>query len=270
MAHELTIQAKNIRKAVLHMVYEAQASHIGSCFSCVEILTALYFKILRIRPENPSWPNRDRFILSKGHAAPVLYAVLAEAGFFPKKRLQEYGLDGSLFSSHPVLNKIPGIEASTGSLGHGLAIGAGLALAAKHNKKPYRTFVLLSDGECDEGAVWETALFGAHHQLDNLIAIIDYNKIQAFGRTNEILNLEPLKKKWQAFGWSVKEVDGHSLTKVVKNLSSVPWQKKQPSLLIAHTVKGKGVSFIEDSLFWHYHSPDKNELEKGLKEIDQV
>jgi transketolase len=257
-----------IRKNILQMVYRAQSSHIGSCYSCIEILTALYFKILRIDPKNPWLKTRDRFILSKGHAAAALYAVLAHRGFFPSKKLTSYGTDGTYLAGHPVAKKIPGVEFSTGSLGHGLGAGAGLALAAKNDRKEYRVFVLLSDGECDEGALWETALFASHHKLDKLTAIIDYNKLQAYGFTNQVLNLEPLADKWRAFGWVVKSVDGHNLPDLIKVLQKIPFTPKKPSLIIAHTIKGKGVSFMENDIFWHYHSPDEKEYQKALSELN--
>lgn len=211
--------------------------------------------------------HRDRLILSKGHAAAALYAVLAERGFFPVVKLDDYDRHPTYLAGHPVAQKIPGVEFSTGSLGHGLGAGAGLALAAKNDKKSLRIYVLLSDGECNEGALWETALFAAHHQLDNLIAIIDYNKLQAYGSNKQILNIEPLASKWRSFGWAVKETSGHSISGLQKSLQSVPFTARKPSVLIAHTIKGKGVSFMENKILWHYHSPDEKEYQKALSEL---
>lgn len=260
--------AKWVRKKILKMIFNSQESHIGSALSCVDILAVLYFKILTIDPKNPWAENRDRFILSKGHAASALYATLSQRGFFPEEILNTYCLNGGKLSGHPTRQCVPGVEVSTGSLGHGLAMGAGMALAAKHDIKKYRIFVLLSDGECDEGSIWETALFVSHHKLDNLIAIIDYNKLQAFGRTNEVINLEPLVEKWAAFGWAVKEVNGHNYSDIEKAMSEIPFKKNKPSIIITHTIKGKGISFMEDKLEWHYKSPTKEEYNLALKELD--
>lgn len=260
--------AKEIRKKILKMIFISQASHIGSALSCVEILVVLYFKVMKINPNNPSAENRDRFILSKGHAASALYATLAQRGFFPQKILDTYCLNGGRLPGHVTKDCVPGVETSTGSLGHGLAVGAGMTLAGKFDNKKYRVFALMSDGECDEGSVWETTLFASHHKLDNLIAIIDYNKLQAFGKTRDVLNLEPLKEKWTSFGWQVKEIDGHNFTQIEKVLSKIPFKKNKPSLIIAHTIKGKGISFMENKLEWHYKSPSEKEYAFALKELN--
>lgn len=260
--------AKEIRKKILRMIYNSQSSHIGAALSCVDILTVLYFKILNINPVKPLFPDRDRFILSKGHAASALYATLAEKGFFDKKILNEYCKDGSRLPGHSTMNCVPGVEVSTGSLGHGLSIGVGLALAAKSGGRTYRTFGLLSDGECNEGSVWEAVMFAAHHELDKLIAIIDCNKLQAFGKTKEVINLEPLADKWRTFGWVVKEIDGHNFDEIENGLKSIPFKKGKPSAIIAHTIKGKGVSFMENSIAWHYKSPTQEEYNIAMKEID--
>lgn len=259
--------SKEIRKKILKMMFDSQTAHLGSCLSAVDILTVLYFKILKIDPKNPLDENRDRFILSKGHAAAALYATLAQRGFFPEKILNGYCLDGGKLPGHSTRGCVPGVEVSTGSLGHGLSMGTGMAMAAKNDNKDYRIFVLMSDGECEEGSVWEAAMFASRHQLDNLIGIVDYNKLQAFGRTNEIMALEPLKEKWESFGWQVKEVDGHNFAETEKNLSQIPFEKGKPSLLICHTIKGKGISFLEDKLESHYKSLTKEEYEKALKEL---
>ena len=260
--------SKEIRKKVLKMAFEARASHIGSSLSEVDILTVLYFKILSIDPKNPWFDDRDRFILSKGHGVAALYATLSQKGFFPENILDTYCKEGGKLPGHSTRNCAPGVEVSTGSLGHGLPMGAGMALAGKRDKKNYRVFVLMSDGECDEGTTWEAALFASHHGLDNLIVIIDYNKLQAFGRTNEVLNLEPLKEKWQSFGWKVKEIDGHNFSEIENALSRIPFEKTKPSLIIANTVKGKGISFMEDKLEWHYKNLTQEDYGKALKELE--
>ena len=261
--------ATNIRRLILEMHYEAQSSHIASSLSCVDILTALYFKVLRVNPAKPLAPSRDRFILSKGHAASSLYATLALRGFFRKDVLKRYCLDNNCLPGHSTRGSVPGVEVSTGSLGHGLSIGAGIALAGRNDNRDYRVFVLMSDGECEEGSVWEAAMFARQHKLDNLISIIDYNKIQAFGWTKEVLDLEPFAEKWKAFGWEVREIDGHNFQEIVSCLKKIPFNRNIPSVIIAHTVKGKGVRFMENKLDWHYKSPNKEELKEvlaGLKE----
>jgi len=262
--------ATGIRKKIVKMHAISNTSHIGSALSCVDILAGLYFSILRIDPKNPNYKNRDRFILSKGHAASALYATLAQRGFFSEEILEQYCIDGGKLSGHSTKACVPGVEASTGSLGHGLSIGIGMALAAKYDASKYRVFVLLSDGECDEGSVWEAAMFASHHKLDNLIAIIDYNKIQAFGRTKEVLNLEPFVDKWKAFGWEVKEIDGHDFQEILHVLKGIPFKEGKPSIAIAHTVKGKGISFMEDEVLWHYKSPNKEQLEIALRELSSL
>jgi len=267
---QLSIICQNIRKKIVEMIFVSQTSHIGSALSCVEILVALYFNILRISPYKPFSENRDIFILSKGHAVSALYAVLAERGFFNEKLLNTYCANGSQLPGHVSQGFIPGIEVSTGSLGHGLAIANGIALAGKRDKEKYRIFVLLSDGECDEGSTWEAILFASHHKLDNLVAIIDYNKWQAFGRTKEVLNLEPFKKKWVDFGWAAKEVDGHNLKEILKVFQKIPFKKNKPSVVIAHTVKGKGLPFLEDKLESHYRPPTEEEYKIFMSKINNL
>lgn len=262
--------AKDIRKKILKMITNSQTSHIGAAFSCVDILTVLYFKILKIDPSDPWHPNRDRFILSKGHAVSALYATLSERGFFPRKILDEYCKNGSKLPGHSTMHSVPGVEVSTGSLGHGLSIGIGIALAARHDNHNYKTFVLLSDGECNEGSLWEAVMFAAHHKLDNLIAIVDHNRLQAFGRTKEVLDLEPLVDKWNTFGWAVKEIDGHKFHDIEESLKQIPFKKGRPSAIIAKTIKGKGVSFMENSLDWHYKSPTNEEYKIAMKEFDEA
>jgi transketolase len=259
--------ARAIRAHALRMTHKANASHIGTCLSMADILAVLYSGILRVDSTRPDWPDRDRFILSKGHGAAILYAVLAERGFFPKQWLETYCQDGAHLAGHITHHGVPGVEVSTGSLGHGLPIGCGMALAGKHDNQPYRVFVLLSDGECDEGSNWEAALFAPHHRLDNLIAIVDYNKIQSFGTTREVLELEPLADKWHAFRWAVREIDGHDHRQIEAALAGVPFEGGKPSVIIAHTVKGKGVSFMENQLAWHYKSPNAEQLKQALTEL---
>lgn len=259
--------ATRIRAHVLRMVHRAQSSHVGTSFSAADLLAVLYDRVLRIDPSRPDWLERDRFVLSKGHGCAAVYAVLAEKGFFPKAWLDSYYQDGSRLFGHITHRGVPGVEASTGSLGHGLPIGCGMALAGKHDGRPYRVFVLLSDGECDEGSTWEAALFAPHHKLDNLVAIVDYNQIQSFGTVKEVLGLEPLGGKWQSFGWAVREIDGHNFRQIEETLLSVPFASPKPSCIIAHTIKGKGVSFMENKLAWHYLTPSDEELRQALLEL---
>lgn len=259
--------AREIRKNIVKMHVKAKSPHLGSSLSIVEILVALYFNILKLNPKEPMWEERDRFILSKGHACSALYVTLALKGFFSEKYLEYYYTDGGKLFGHITKDIVPGIEASSGSLGHGLSMGIGMAIAGKYDRKNFRAFVLLSDGECEEGSVWEGALFVSHHKLDNLVAIVDYNKLQAFGRTNEVINLEPFAEKWRSFGWTVKEVDGHNIEQLIQTLKNIPFEKNKPNVVIAHTIKGKGISFIEDKLESHYKLLNEQELTISLKEI---
>jgi transketolase len=259
-----------LRRKIIQMAFAGNGSHISSCLSSTDILTVLYWKILRIKPKKPDYQKRDKFILSKGHTASALYAILAQKGFFPEKILETYGKEGTILGAHPEYQALPGIELSTGSLGHGLSIGIGKALAAKLNRHPSRIFVLLSDGECDEGSVWEAALFAGHHHLDNLVVIIDYNKFQAFGKTKDVIDLEPLAHKWRSFGWATKEIDGHNLKKIEKVLKVIPQVKKKPTVIIAHTISGKGISFLENKLEWHYFNLNKEQYKKSLEELDKL
>lgn len=267
MAKKYEGLAKELRREIIRMHGDSGNSHIACSFSVVEILIALYFGALKISPQSCRSKSRDRLILSKGHAASSLYAVLAKRNFFPKRLLKGYCANGGKLPGHSTMNCVSGVEVSTGSLGHGLSIGAGLALAARHDKSGFKTFVILSDGECQEGAVWEAAMFASQHKLDNLVAVVDYNKMQAFGRNKEIVDLEPFRKKWSAFGWAVKEVPGHSPDKIIRELKKIPFVKGKPSVIIAHTVKGKGVSFMEDDLLWHYRAPNREELSRALEEL---
>ena len=262
--HEL---ASRIRRHVLHMTSTGGGAHVGAVFSCADILAVLYGGILRVDPGAPESPARDRFVLSKGHAGAGLYAALAERGFFPVEQLLTHYQDGSDLSGH-VSHKLPGVDVSTGSLGHGLSIAAGMAYAARLKSAPHRVFCLLSDGECDEGSTWEAALFAAHHGLSNLVAIVDYNRIQGIGRVSEVLGLEPFADKWRAFGWAVREVGGHDHEALRTALEDIPLIPGQPLCLLAHTTKGKGVSFMEDTVLWHYRIPRGAEFDAALAELE--
>jgi transketolase len=249
------------------MVQRARASHIGSALSICDIIAVLYANVLHITSLQPKWLLRDRFILSKGHACVAVYAALAECGFISRDALLTYGEDHSDLMNH-ISHKVPGAEFSTGSLGHGLPFGVGKALAAKRKREDWRTFVLMSDGELDEGSNWEALMFAAHHGLDNLVAIIDYNKLQSLTSVEKTLRLEPLGEKLRAFGWCVREVDGHDHAALQEALSTIPWSTRQPSVLIAHTIKGKGVSFMENRVEWHYRSPNEEQLATALSELE--
>lgn len=259
--------ALEIRRHAVRMASRGGSSHVGSVLSCADILAVLYAGILQVDPNNPSSPGRDRFILSKGHAGSGVYAALAERGFFPREWLQTHYQDGSLLSGHVSHKGIPGVEISTGSLGHGLAIGAGMALSAKLTGSSWRTFVLMSDGECDEGSVWEAALFAAHHSLANLVVLVDYNKIQSLATVSETIELEPFSDKWASFGWGVRRVDGHDHTRIAEALSSMPVEPGRPSCVLFDTMKGKGVSFMEGEVLWHYRSPQGDEFHRAMLEL---
>ncbi len=260
--------AKKIRIHAVNMTHLGKSSHVGAVLSIADILAVLYNDILRVRPNEPKWSDRDRFILSKGHAGAGVYAVLAEKGFFPVDWLKTHYQNGSMLSGHVSHLGIPGVELSTGSLGHGLSVGAGLALAAKMDKKVYRTFVLMSDGECDEGSVWEAVLFAAHHHLNNLVVIIDYNKIQSLAPVKDTINLEPFVDKWQSFGWAVQSVDGHNCEALKNALLNITLHPSKPNCIIANTTKGKGVSFMENQVLWHYRTPQGDEFDNAIKELE--
>jgi transketolase len=249
------------------MSHAAASAHLGSSLSCLDILTVAYWRVLNVDPHNPAAPLRDRFILSKGHAAMAIYAALSMRGFFPEAELGTYNQDGGRLAEHPPANQLPGVEAATGSLGHGLPIGCGMALAGRINRQDYRVYALLSDGENNEGSVWEAAMFAAGQGLHNLCAIIDYNKWQATARSNETLALAPLADKWRAFGWDAHEVDGHDIDALEQLMSKVPNGSGKPVAIIAHTVKGKGVSFMEDDNNWHYRAPTADEVARAHEEL---
>lgn len=265
---ELENIAKEIRKKIFIMCFHAGGGHIAPSLSTIELLVALYFKILKIDKNNLKDSNRDRFILSKGHASAALYAILAEKDIIDGNILNTFCQKGSILGGHPEMHLIPGVEASTGSLGHGLSFGAGIAFAGKLDKKDYRVFVLLSDGECQGGSVWEAAMFASHHKLDNLIAIIDHNKLQSLGRVDDIVSLKPFVDKWKAFGWEVRETSGHNISEIVDALDGVPFSKNKPGVLIAHTIKGKGISFMENVPIWHYRLPNADEMKIACAELD--
>ncbi|MBU1199364.1 MAG: transketolase [Nanoarchaeota archaeon] len=256
-----------MRKQIVSMMACAGRGHPASAFSLVEILRVLYDDILKYNPKKPKWDKRDRFILSKGHGCLALYVVLAEKGFFPKKELEKFCAFDGLLGGHPEI-LTPGIEASTGSLGHGLSIGLGMAINAKFEKSNHKVFVVLGDGETDEGSVWEAALCAGKHKLDNLIVILDYNKVQSYGLVSYVQNLEPIADKWKSFGFEVREVDGHNLNELKKVFSQIPFTKGKPSMIICHTVKGKGVSFMEGNAKWHHVKPKPEELKKIYKALE--
>jgi transketolase len=264
------ILAKELRKDILSMIYRTKSPHIGSSFSMVELLIILYYEILRVNPKDPLNKNRDRFLLSKGHGCATLFAVLARKGFLKKEELINFAQDGDYLGQHPNMSVGKGIEITSGSLGHGLSIGAGMALAGKHDKSDHKTFVFLGDGELNEGSIWEGALFASQHKLDNLIVIIDRNKLQALGSGSDILNMEPLLDKWTSFGWQTKEIQGHDFQEIFETFNSIPFKKDKPNCVIAETIKGKGVSFMENDFKWHDKCPDEKEYDKALKEIDSA
>jgi transketolase len=259
--------ARRLRGKVVEMSHKAGTPHLGSSLSCCDIVAAAYWHVLRIDPKHPLDPSRDRFILSKGHAATTLYAALAFRGFCPVELLDTFNQDGGVLAEHPGPQCIPGVEAATGSLGHGLPIGCGMALAGRIRREKFRVYALLSDGECNEGSVWEAAMFAAAQKLDNVCVIVDYNKWQATARSNETLALAPLREKWQAFGWTAVETDGHDVAALARLMSGVPTGAGKPLAIIAHTVKGKGVSFMEDDNNWHYRVPTADEVSAAHREL---
>jgi transketolase len=243
-----------LRRTIIRMMAAGKRGHLGSAFSLVELVRVLYDEVLRYDPANPRWPLRDRFILSKGHGCLALYAILAEKGFFPEAELWKFCHEDGILGGHPEHGKVPGIEASTGSLGHGLAIGVGFALAARHDRANHRVFVIMSDGECNEGSSWEAALCAGKHRLSSLTVLVDYNKQQSYGSTREVLDLEPFAEKWRAFGFAVDEVDGHDMHALRAATERLPRDPRKPTALICHTVKGKGIAFAEGNPAWHHKS----------------
>ena len=266
--HQRTTEelAKALRVHALEMVAASNSSHIGSCLSAADLVAVLYGYFMSYRANEPDWLDRDRLVFSKGHAAAIVYSVLAEVGFFPLERLKSYAKNDQPLSGHVTHTNNPGVEISSGSLGHGLSLAAGFALAGKRQKRPMRAIAVLSDGECDEGSIWEAALFAPHHNLSNLLAIVDFNKIQSFGRVEDVLALEPFADKWRAFGWHVAEVDGHDHDSL-KTAFAASDRDDRPSVVISHTIKGKGVSFMENDLLWHYRPPSQEQLQQAIKEV---
>jgi len=266
LIEKLKAKAKVIRRHILLSIVEAQSGHPGGCLSAADIVTALYFYKMKFDPKNPSWEDRDRFILSKGHAAPLLYAALAEAGYFPIDELKTLRKFGSRLQGHPEL-KTPGVEVPAGSLGQGLSVGVGMALAGKLDKKNYRTYVLLGDGEIQEGQIWEAAMSASHYRLDNLTAIVDRNGLQQSGPTEKVLSIEPINAKWSSFGWHVFEIDGFGMNEIIETLDKMEKVRNKPIVIIAHTSKGKGVSFMEWNPEYHAKIPDETYLKKALEEL---
>lgn len=259
--------AKKIRKRILEVICRTNSPHIGSCFSSVELLIGLYFNTLNVSPENPFNDKRDRFIMSKGHACAALFAVLTERGFISEEDFYTFATDGGVLEHHPDKDISKGIEMTSGSLGHSLSIGAGLALAAKQDSNDSRVYILMGDGDMNEGSVWEAVMFASQHKLNNLIAVIDYNKMQALGFTRDIINMDPLPDKWSSFGWEVKRINGHDFGEIVEAFASIPFSQTKPSVIIADTLKGSGVSFMENKLLWHYRTPNGAEYQMALKEL---
>ncbi len=266
---ELKQIAKETRKDIIQMVEFAKSGHPGGSLSCVEIVVSLYYNVMRHSSENPKSPNRDRFILSKGHAVPTLYSVLSRNGYFPREWLWKLRKTGNPLQGHPHLLSTPGIEASTGSLGQGLSIANGIAIAGKLDNKYYRVYALIGDGEMNEGEIWEAAMTAKKYKLDNLCAILDHNKLQIDGSIEEIKAPYPLKSKWEAFGWEVLEIDGHNFDELLTAFSEANKIKGKPTMIIANTIKGKGISFMENEISWHGKAPSHEQTEQAFKEIDE-
>ncbi|MCX6663603.1 MAG: transketolase [Euryarchaeota archaeon] len=267
---KLDLTSVKIRKHIIEMLYRAKSGHPGGSLSAVEAIVALYFHHMNHNPKNPKDPNRDRFVLSKGHAAPTLYAALAECGYFDVKELLLLRQINCMLQGHPVCTHIPGVEASTGSLGHGLSFANGIALAGKLDKKDYRVYVMVGDGETNEGQIWEAAASASHYKLDNLTALIDRNFLQIDGNTEDVLRLESVRDRWSSFGWYVLEVDGHDIEEIIDALLTASEQKNQPTMIILNTVKGKGISFMENNIDFHGVPPNEMEYKLAMKELDTV
>lgn len=268
MINELQARAKEIRRDIIRMLGKAGSGHPGGSLSAADVVTTLYFSVLRGDPKNPSWPDRDRFVLSKGHCAPLLYAVLSEKGYFPKEELLTLRKFGSRLQGHPKIWSPPGVEISSGSLGQGLSVAQGMALAGKLDKRAYRVYVLLGDGECDEGQVWEAAMSSAHYKLDNLCTILDNNRLQLDGPTEKIMDSSSLVEKWKAFGWHPIEINGHNFAQILTAFEEAKIIKGKPTIIIAHTTKGKGVSFMENVVGFHGKAPTPEQTAQALKELE--
>jgi transketolase len=267
---KLEYTALNIRRDILRLVRAGEAGHVGGALSSVEIVTALYFNLMHVDPENPVWPQRDRFVLSAGHKCLVLYAALAEKGFFDKSVLDTYGALDSRIPGHPNMHKLPGVETNTGALGHGLSIAGGMALGLRLDKSPAKVYVLMGDGELAEGSNWEAASAASMHKLDNMIVFVDRNKLQISGPTIEVMSYEPLDERWRSFGWSVRIIDGHNLESVIGNVLQAPFEKGKPSVIIADTVKSKGLSFAEGKVSYHYWKAKPEEMEQAERDLDNI
>ena len=266
---EIKRKALEIRKWVIESVYRAGSGHPGGSLSIADIIACLYFHEMRHNPKDPKWPDRDRLVLSKGHAAPALYAALALAGYFPVEELKNLRKIGHFLQGHPCMKKVPGVDMSTGSLGHGLSVAVGMAIAGKLDGKDYRVFAILGDGEVQEGEIWEAANTASHYKLDNLIAILDRNKLQIDGPTEEVMHIEPLPWRWQAFGWDVVEIDGHNVEEILDTFHEIKLNEK-PTIIIAHTIKGKGVSFMEGTLSFHGKPPSEEQYLRAMSELEQA
>ncbi|MEI2365739.1 transketolase [Niallia circulans] len=261
-------KAAEIRMSVIDMIYEAGTGHTGSSLSNTDILTVLYYEVMKNDPANPNWEERDRYIQSKGHAVESYWAVLADKGYFPKEELKTFSKFNTRLIGHPN-NKVPGVEMNTGALGHGLSISVGMALAAKMDHKDYRVFTLMGDGELAEGSVWEAAMAASQYKLDNLVGIVDRNRLQITGSTDDVMSNEPLDKKWESFGWDVIEVDGNDIAELVQVFHSIPKTEGKPTIILANTIKGKGISFAENEAGWHHHVPSQEEYELAMKELSK-
>lgn len=259
--------ARDIRVMIIETTHRAGCGHTGGSFSAVELLTSLYFDVMKIEPEHPHWEDRDRFILSKGHCTPVYYATLAKRGYFAEEVLETFDQLGSILQAHPDMRKTPGVDMSTGSLGQGLSVGIGMALGGMRNGQDFWTYVLLGCGEIQEGQVWEAAMYGGTHQVQRLIAVVDYNRVQLSDTMDQVLSSHPIVDKWRAFNWSVMECDGHSIREIIETLYAAKQESRRPVVVIAHTVKGKGVTFMENRYEWHGRAPNDQEAERAMKEI---
>lgn len=264
---ELTKQARIIRRHIVEMIAEAGSGHPGGSLSSADILTALYFHVMKVDPQNPRWPERDRFVLSKGHAAPVLYATLAEKGFFPKEELLKLRKTGSMLQGHPDMKLIPGVDMTTGSLGQGLSAANGIAIAGKLDKQSYRVYAVLGDGELEEGQIWEAAMTSSHYKLDNLTVFVDYNGLQIDGPIDDVMSPGSIDEKFKAFGWHVILIDGHEINHIIKAVEEAKQVKDKPTVIVAKTIKGKGVSFMENQVGWHGKAPSREQVEEAIKAL---
>jgi len=268
--NEFRRQATVIRKHIIDEVYSASSGHPGGSLSCTDILTVLYFHEMRVDPKNPKWEDRDRFVLSKGHCAPALYATLAETGFFPKEELLKFRRADSYLQGHPSLKDVPGVDMSTGSLGQGISAAVGMALAGKLDNKNYRVYAILGDGELQEGQVWEACMAAAHYKLDNLTAFLDHNGLQIDGKIAEVMSPEPVEEKFKAFGWRVININGHDYVQIIEALEEAKKTKGMPTVIVAETIKGKGVSFMENVAGWHGSAPNKEQRDQAIAELDEI